>query len=524
MGRPRREKAKPKNPSLQEDSDSDDDFEPKKQYASPSSSGSSRKKMVGKKTANNNKENLLKGKKKAGDPKAKVAQEEKKEEVFWNENVLRPQTSRGMSYSSCHIVHYLRNVTQGTQPVFWQDQALNTPVMHTNKQLRVHRTYLGFDRRATALAWHPTNPNVVAVGSKGGDIILWNYQLDGNKPRTFIKGVGPGGSIQSLQFDERHSGYKAYTVSIDGTLAYHDLVAEEKENFLQTADIDHWYTALDVSVPGKVIIVGDNKGYVNLLTQDGEKLWTNRLHPQKVTHIEFCPRMPWCFVTASIDRSLKVWDIRNLKSRTSCLYSHMHEKPVNSAHFSRTDGGRLLTTDQHSEIRVYSCPSFKLSRTISHPHRQFQHLTPIKATWHPLRDIIVVGRYPDPAFPGYFENEPRTVDFFDGATGKLLHQHMHRGCDNKIISLNLFNQTGDALLSSAASLVWVWKPKFSCEYGKNSKSLDSEGNSDDDDDKDDKPKKPRKKSTNATSRKKAKVLKDEEPKVVRGIMKIDKRR
>lgn len=68
-------------------------------------------------------------------------------------------------------------------------QALNTPVMHTNKRLRVHQTYLGFDRRATALAWHPTNPNVVAVGSKGGDIILWNYQADGNKPRTFIKGV-----------------------------------------------------------------------------------------------------------------------------------------------------------------------------------------------------------------------------------------------------------------------------------------------------------------------------------------------
>ncbi|XP_037795820.1 DNA damage-binding protein 2-like [Penaeus monodon] len=494
MGRPRSEKEKPNTQMPQGDSDSDDDFEPKKQFASPS--GSSRKKMLPKKKANNNKENLQNGKQKRADQKAKPVQEEKREEFFWNENILRNHEKRGVSYSSCHIVHYLRNVTQGTQPVFWQDQALNTPVMHTNKRLRVHQTYLGFDRRATALAWHPTNPNVVAVGSKGGDIILWNYQADGNKPRTFIKGVGPGGSIQSLQFDERHSGYKAYTVSIDGTLAYHDLEAEERKNFLVTGDIelesldelntgangsiqalkfntdnpnlaytasingnmecqdvtrgschkvflstgdcDHWYTSLDVSVPGKVIIVGDNKGYVNLLTQDGEKLWTNRLHQQKVTHIEFCPRMPWCFVTASVDRSLKVWDIRN----------------------------------------SYSCPSFMLSRTISHPHRQFQHLTPIKATWHPLRDIIVVVRYPDPAFPGYVDNEPRTVDFFDGATGKLLHQHLDRNCDNKIISLNLFNQTGDALLSSAALLVWVWKPKFSSDATKSSSNLDSEGNFD----------------------------------------------
>ncbi|XP_047500459.1 DNA damage-binding protein 2-like isoform X3 [Penaeus chinensis] len=518
---PRSVKEKSSRQVPQEDSDSDDDFEPRKQFTSPS--GSSRKKMLPKKKANNNKENLQKGKQKRADQKAKPVQEEKREEFFWNENILRNHEKRGVSYSSCHIVHYLRNVTQGTQPVFWQDQALNTPVMHTNKRLRVHKTYLGFDRRATALAWHPTNPNVVAVGSKGGDIILWNYQADGNKPRTFIKGVGPGGSIQSLQFDERHSGYKAYTVSIDGTLAYHDLQFEERKNFLMTENIDHWYTSLDVSAPGKVIIVGDNKGYVNMLTQDGEKLWTKRLHQQKVTHIEFCPRMQWCFVTASVDRSLKVWDIRNLKSRTSCLYSHMHERPVNSAHFSRTDGGRLLTTDQHSEMRVYSCPSFTLSRTISHPHRQFQHLTPIKATWHPLRDIIVVGRYPDPAFPDYVDNEPRTVDFFDGATGKLLHQHMDRSCDNKIISLNLFNQMGDALLSSAALLVWVWKPKFSCDATKSSSNLDSEGNSDDDDDDgNDKPKRPRKKKTNTTATKKSKTLK--ETKVVRGMMKIDKKR
>ncbi|ROT70221.1 putative DNA damage-binding protein 2 isoform X2 [Penaeus vannamei] len=392
---PRSEKEKLKKQTSQGDSDSDDDFEPKKQFASPSVP--SRKKVLPKKKANDNKENLKNGKQKRVDQKAKPVQEEKKEEFFWNENLLRNQKLRGVSYSSCHIVHYLRNITQGTQQ------------------------FLAGSGRATALAWHPTNPNVVAVGSKGGDIILWNYQADGNKPRTFIKGTGANGSIQALKFNTDNPNL-AYTASINGNMECQDVTRGHCHKvFLSTGDCE----------------------------------------------------MPWCFVTASVDRSLKVWDIRNLKSRSSCLYSHIHERPVNSAHFSRTDGGRLLTTDQHSEMRVYSCPSFTLSRTISHPHRQFQHLTPIKATWHPLRDIIVVGRYPDPAFPGYVDNEPRTVDFFDGATGKLLHQHMDKGCDNKIISLNLFNQTGDALLSSAALLVWVWKPKFSCDASKG--SLDSEG-------------------------------------------------
>lgn len=45
-----------------------------------------------------------------------------------------------------------------------------------------------------------------------------------------------------------------------------------------------------------------------------------------------------------------------------------------------------------------------------------------QATWHPRYDLIVVGRYPDPKFPGYTLNELRTVDVFDGNTGEMVCQ------------------------------------------------------------------------------------------------------
>lgn len=45
------------------------------------------------------------------------------------------------------------------------------------------------------------------------------------------------------------------------------------------------------------------------------------------------------------------------------------------------DGARLLTTDQKSEIRVYSASQWDCPPSlISHPHRHFQHLTPIKVS------------------------------------------------------------------------------------------------------------------------------------------------
>lgn len=50
-----------------------------------------------------------------------------------------------------------------------------------------------------------------------------------------------------------------------------------------------------------------------------------------------------------------------------------------SAYFNPTDSTKLLTTDQRNEIRVYCSYDWsKPDQIILHPHRQFQHLTPIK--------------------------------------------------------------------------------------------------------------------------------------------------
>lgn len=139
-------------------------------------------------------------------------------------------------------------------------------------------------------------------------------------------------------------------------------------------------------------------------------------------------------------------------------------------------GTRLLTTDQHSELRIFSGPNWDLETSIPHPHRQFQHLTPIKviclllatsldstceylqANWHPLEDIVVIGRYPDPKFLGYQPTEPRCVDFFDASDGKLLYQLEPEG-KNCIISLNRFDSIGEVLASAMGQHILLWRRK-----------------------------------------------------------------
>ena len=53
-------------------------------------------------------------------------------------------------------------------------------------------------------------------------------------------------------------------------------------------------------------MAGDNKGTVTLLTTEGEKAWEKRLHTKKVLNLQFSPREPYIFVSASVDNVAKV--------------------------------------------------------------------------------------------------------------------------------------------------------------------------------------------------------------------------
>ncbi|KAG8312166.1 DNA damage-binding protein 2 [Homalodisca vitripennis] len=114
----------------------------------------------------------------------------------------------------------------------------------------------------------------------------------------------------------------------------------------------------------------------------------------------------------------------------------------------RSDGCRLLTTDLHDQLRVYRAPSWVLEHEISHPHRCFQHMTGITASWHPAADLFVIGRYPDPKFDNY-DPEMRCVDIFSASTGKVCYELMDSS--KLITSLTHFNSTGSTLATSSAS-------------------------------------------------------------------------
>nr|KAF6342723.1 damage specific DNA binding protein 2 [Pipistrellus kuhlii] len=80
------------------------------------------------------------------------------------------------------------------------------------------------------------------------------------------------------------------------------------------------------------------------------------------------------------------------------------------------------------------------------------------ASWHPRYNLIVVGRYPDPNFKSCSPRELRTIDVFDGSSGKLMHQ-LYDEESSGIISLNEFNPMGDTLASVMGYHILIWSQK-----------------------------------------------------------------
>lgn len=54
------------------------------------------------------------------------------------------------------------------------------------------------------------------------------------------------------------------------------------------------------------------------------------MHKKKVTHVALNPCCDRFLATASVDQTVKIWDLRQVKGKSSFLYSLPHRHPVNA--------------------------------------------------------------------------------------------------------------------------------------------------------------------------------------------------
>lgn len=316
--------------------------------------------------------------------------------------------------------------------------------------------------RIYSLAFHPSSTKLlVAAGDTWGKIGLWDCDNPGDDAAspcvvTFEMHTRPVGG---LYFSPQRPS-ALLSCSQDGQVRTLDLGGSGTSDVLHTnpADKDgdyascHGMSAADAS--GCVYVACGDGTVVRVDPREKVGTSLGSLHEKKVFTAQLSPTMPHLLASASLDRSVRVWDVRAIggtkKNKPLCALEH--GLSVTSAMWSPV-GASLLTTCNDDQLRVFSSANgawtkAECTTAVAHNNKTGRYITAFQAVWAPASDdVFVCGSL----------GQPRGVDVFSSRDGMEL-MRMETEMLASVTSLHAFHPSGKQLASANASgRVHLWR-------------------------------------------------------------------
>ncbi|CAH0482752.1 unnamed protein product [Peronospora belbahrii] len=265
--------------------------------------------------------------------------------------------------------------------------------------------------RIYSVAFLPrTDRLVVACGDKMGHVALWT-PLKGTEVKQ-ENAVAPlvvyrphYSPVSQLIFPDSS---KLVSSSFDGTVREFDLRAAESSVVYDTSD-DAGISSLVVAGMAQCYYASCDDGTVRLIDRRAQTVQGSsyQLHEKKINTVHQHPSCDVIVATASLDRTVCLWDARKLCSTKSTpLVTLPHYRSVNCAYFSPRDGAWLVTVGQDSYIDMFDTSSLVEGKALNnkstitlpssirvrHNNMTGRWLTKLHAAWDPKRpNQFVIG-------------------------------------------------------------------------------------------------------------------------------------
>jgi WD40 repeat protein len=226
-----------------------------------------------------------------------------------------------------------------------------------------------------------------------------------------------------------------YTGSYDSSIRKLDLGKGVSTQIFAPEDPDEDLPISAIGMPvgeGHLIMFSTLQGSFgryDLRTRASEaEIWS--LTDHKIGGFSLHPLHPYLFATASLDRTMKIWDLRKISGKGDLRHPALvgeHESRLSVSHASWSSGGHIATSSYDDTIKIYNFPEAGLWKTghdltekemqpahqIRHNNQTGRWVTILKPQWQTRpRDGLhkfVIG------------NMNRFVDVF-GADGEQLAQ------------------------------------------------------------------------------------------------------
>lgn len=248
--------------------------------------------------------------------------------------------------------------------------------------------------RITSLVVHPSrNVTLACAGDKRGYLGFFKLARDGEE--NLVETYTPhSGAVMCLKINGA-TPHHIYSSSYDETIRRADIeTGVFDEVYRAPKDSGVLYFAWDGPA---TMTVSRSDGCVSFVdTRAPHQATTFSVHSQRVRTVDVHPVDSSYFVTASTDRTAKVWDRRNMtKKSPKAIATLEHGRACSSAFFSPLTGGKVLTTSMDNTLRIFDSSrmpgNIRLTTSIKHNNETGRWLTPFRSVWLPDDDTFVVG-------------------------------------------------------------------------------------------------------------------------------------
>ena len=248
----------------------------------------------------------------------------------------------------------------------------------------------------------PTKPLVFA-GDKVGNLGIWDVfgSIEEEKGQVPL--------VTSYKFHSRTisqflfsptDATKLYTSSYDTTIRVLDLatgVATEVYYPPDDTDTDALISSVQIQPNGNILLFANFYGKVGRLDLrepvKDRKTKLYALHEKKIGGLSVFPSMEAIIATSSLDRTMKIWDLRKMAGRIPVQCGDYEaSKSISSAEFNRQ--GDIVATSYDDTLSVFNgvvgtdSPTGKNlgtlvpSERILHNNQTGRYVSVLKARWH----------------------------------------------------------------------------------------------------------------------------------------------
>lgn len=224
---------------------------------------------------------------------------------------------------------------------------------------RTRRTLKGHFGKITALHWGGDSRSLVSA-SQDGNLLLWNA-VTANKVKSitlkssYVMSVGieqkrgnmiACGGLDNLCTIYNLSSGSSNNNSMEPTAAAHEMASHD--GFLSCCRF--------LSEQHIVTSSGDSS-CIRWDIPTGRVLETFKEHDETAMFLSLKPNDPNVFVSCSVDKTAKVWDIRTPQKSTMTFSGHLGD--VNGVDFMPSDGNAFATCSNDGTARVWDMRSYQ---------------------------------------------------------------------------------------------------------------------------------------------------------------------